>query len=92
MSFTYTLIFSEMEMLLHKKIVHAWFTLIFSGLALFIGGASHSLAAPTTDAVVRSPCGEADFDAALMTVQASASGGTITPLMKVPTVLSLFFW
>src|SRR5512143_2404711 len=80
-----------MEMLMRKKIVHAWFTLMFSVLALFIGGASHSLAAPTTDAAVQPPCGEAEFDAALMTVQSSASGGTITFQCGSPTTITFTF-
>ncbi|MFN8597908.1 MAG: choice-of-anchor Q domain-containing protein [Anaerolineae bacterium] len=75
-------------MLLHTKIVCVGITLLLSMLTLLIGGASHSLAAPTSDAVVQPPCGEAEFDAALMTVQASASGGTITFHCANPTTIT----
>jgi predicted outer membrane repeat protein len=61
------------------QIVQAWFTLMLGVPALSISPAARqSMAAPAADAVVQPPCGEAEFDAALATVQSSGGGGTIT--------------
>jgi hypothetical protein len=45
-------------------------------------------AAPTADAVVGPPCGEAQFDAALATVQSTVAGGTITFQCGGPTTIA----
>jgi len=73
-------------MLKRAPIAHGWITLMLSMPALLIGPAAP--ARPATDAVVAPPCGETEFDAALLTAQSSVAGGTITFQCSGPTTIT----
>ena len=72
-----------------RRRILIWIAIVSLPAGLIGSGARPALAAPVTDAVVGPPCGEAQLDAALATLQSSLSGGTITFQCGGPVTIAL---